>query len=155
MEFVHCIYHQFFFTANGSGSQPTTSQFFQPLALQTVALAPTPIHCMLSICPSGINSMMMFSQDIYQGKFHPTLVIYVNLEPTALNYSQYWATTLYLLPSKTTLGYALPKSLSTLQGHVLPSSMSFQSQFLLFWCPSAGMSTRQSQLVLLSIILHF
>jgi len=32
MEVLDLIYHQFFFTANSLGRQPTTSQFFQPLA---------------------------------------------------------------------------------------------------------------------------
>jgi len=39
MEFVHLIIHQFFFPANSLGSQPTTSQCFQPLALQILVLA--------------------------------------------------------------------------------------------------------------------
>jgi len=32
MEVFHLIYYQFFFTTNSLGRQPTTSQYFQPLA---------------------------------------------------------------------------------------------------------------------------
>jgi hypothetical protein len=32
MEVLDFIYHQFFFTANSLGRQPTTSQYFRPLA---------------------------------------------------------------------------------------------------------------------------
>jgi hypothetical protein len=45
MEVLNLIYHQLFFTANSLGRQPTTSQYFQPFAPQTVALAATAIHC--------------------------------------------------------------------------------------------------------------
>ena len=38
MEVLDLIYHQFFFTANSLGRQPTTSQYFQPLAPQTLVL---------------------------------------------------------------------------------------------------------------------
>jgi hypothetical protein len=47
-EVLDLIYHQFFFTANNLGRQPTTSQFFQPLMPQTLALVATAIHCALS-----------------------------------------------------------------------------------------------------------
>jgi hypothetical protein len=48
MEVLDLIYHQFFFTANSLGCQPTASQYFQPLAPQTLTLATTAIHCALS-----------------------------------------------------------------------------------------------------------
>jgi len=53
MKVVDLIYHQFFFTANCLGCQATTSQFFQQLAHQTLALAATAIHCTLSVYASG------------------------------------------------------------------------------------------------------
>jgi hypothetical protein len=48
MEVLDLIYHQFFFIANSFGRQPTTSQFFQPLTQQTLALVAAAIHCALS-----------------------------------------------------------------------------------------------------------
>jgi hypothetical protein len=48
MEVLDVIYHQFVFTANSLGCQPTISQYFQPLALQTLALAAAAIHYALS-----------------------------------------------------------------------------------------------------------
>jgi len=39
MEVLDLIYHQLFFTDNSLGHQPSTSQCFQPLAPQTLALA--------------------------------------------------------------------------------------------------------------------
>jgi len=53
MEVLDLIYHQFFFTANSLGCQPTTSLYFQPLAPQTLALAASTIHCALSEYASG------------------------------------------------------------------------------------------------------
>jgi len=47
MEVLDLIYHQLFFTANSLGRQPTTLQYFQPLASQTLALAAAAIHCAL------------------------------------------------------------------------------------------------------------
>jgi hypothetical protein len=48
MEVFDLIYHQFFFPANSLGRQPTTSQYFHPLAPQTLALVAAAIHCTLS-----------------------------------------------------------------------------------------------------------
>jgi len=48
MEVLDLIYHQFFFTTNSLGRQPTTSLYFQPLAPQTLELAAAAIHCALS-----------------------------------------------------------------------------------------------------------
>jgi hypothetical protein len=53
MEVLDLIYHQFFLSANRVGRQPTTSQYFQPLAPQTLALAATSIYCALSEYVSG------------------------------------------------------------------------------------------------------
>jgi len=47
-EVLDLIYHQFFFTANSLGRQPTTSQYFQPIAPQTLVLAAAAIRCALS-----------------------------------------------------------------------------------------------------------
>jgi len=44
MEVRDLIYHQFLFTANSLVRQPTTSQSFQPLAPQTLALVAAAIH---------------------------------------------------------------------------------------------------------------
>jgi len=73
MEVLDLIYLQFFFTANSLGRQPTTSQYFQPLAPQTLALAAAAIHCALSEYASGKKATVMFSQDEYRGTFGPSL----------------------------------------------------------------------------------
>jgi len=59
------IHHQFFFTANILGGQPTTSQFFQPLTLRTLALVAAAIHSALSEYASGMKVTVMFSHDEY------------------------------------------------------------------------------------------
>jgi len=63
IEVLDLIYHQFFFTANSLGRQPTTFQYFQPLAPQTLALVAAAIHCVLSEYASGKKATVMFSQD--------------------------------------------------------------------------------------------
>ena len=75
MEVLDLIYHQFFFTANSLGRQPTTLQFFQPLPLQTLAPVAAAIHCALSEYATGKKVTVMFSQDEYRGKFCPCTVI--------------------------------------------------------------------------------
>jgi len=75
MEVLDLIYHQFFLNTNSLGRQPTTSQFFQPLTPQTLALVATAIHCALSEYSTGEKVTVMFSQDEYQGKFYPSTVI--------------------------------------------------------------------------------
>jgi len=52
MEVLDSIYHQFFFTAKSFGRQPTTLQFFQPLAPQTLPLEAAAIRCWLSVYAS-------------------------------------------------------------------------------------------------------
>ena len=74
MEVLDLIYHQFFFIANSLGRQPTTSQFFQPLTPQTLALVAAAIHCTLSEYATGMKVTVMFSQDEYRGKFCPSMV---------------------------------------------------------------------------------
>jgi len=81
MEVLDLIYHQFFFTANSLGRQPTTTQYFQSLTLQTLALAASAIHCALSEYTSGKKATVMFSQDEYRGTCCPSPMI--NLTPKA------------------------------------------------------------------------
>jgi hypothetical protein len=63
MEVFDLLYHQFGFTANSLGQQPTTLQFFQPLTLQTLALVATAIHCALPEYGSRNKFTVMFSHD--------------------------------------------------------------------------------------------
>jgi hypothetical protein len=65
MEVRNLIYHQFFFTANSLRCQPTTSQYFQRLTPQTLALAATVIYCALSEYAGGKKATVMFSQNEY------------------------------------------------------------------------------------------
>ena len=91
MEVLDLIYHQFFFTANSLGRQPTTSQFFQPLAPQTLALVAAAIHCALSEYATGKKVTVMFSQDEYRGKFCPSTVMNcITAEATALINYTWW-----------------------------------------------------------------
>jgi len=53
MEVLDLFRHRFIFTTNSFGYQPTTSQYFRPLAPQTLALTATAIHCALSEYASG------------------------------------------------------------------------------------------------------
>ena len=82
MEVLDLIYHQFFFTANSLGRQPTTSQHFQLRAPQTLALAAAAIHCVLSEYTSGKKATDMFSEDEYRGTFGASPVINYTLEAT-------------------------------------------------------------------------
>ena len=84
MEVLHLIYHQFFFTANSLGCQPTTFQYFQPFAPYTLALVAAAIHCALSQYATGKTATVMFSQDEYQGKFCPSPMINFTAKATAL-----------------------------------------------------------------------
>ena len=59
MEVLDLIYHQFFFTANSLRRQPTASQYFQPLAPQTLVLAAAAVHGALSEYASGKKTMVM------------------------------------------------------------------------------------------------
>jgi hypothetical protein len=74
MEVRDSIYHQFFFTTNSLGQQPTTSQFFQSLTPQTLTLVATAMHCALSEYATGKKVTVMFSQDTYRGRFCPSMV---------------------------------------------------------------------------------
>jgi len=65
MEVLDPINHQFSFTANSLGRQPVTSQYFQPLAPQTLVLVAAAIHWALSEYASGKKATVMFSQDEY------------------------------------------------------------------------------------------
>jgi len=93
MEVLDLIYLQFYFTANSLGQQPTTSQFFQPLPLQTLVLVSAAIHSALSEYANGRKVTVMFPEDEYRGKFCPSTVIdFITAEATALliNYT-WWA----------------------------------------------------------------
>jgi len=65
MDVLDPIYNQLFFTTNSLGCQPTTSQYFQSLTPQTLALAAAGIHSALSEFASGKKATVMFSQDEY------------------------------------------------------------------------------------------
>ena len=89
MEVLGLFSHQFFFTANSLGRQPTTSQFSQPLTLQTLALVAAAIHCALSKYATGKEVTVMISQDEHRGRFCPSTVMdCITAEATALiNYT--------------------------------------------------------------------
>jgi hypothetical protein len=74
MDVLQLNYHEFVFTTNSLGRQPTTSQFFQPLIRQTIALVAAAIRCVLSEFATGKMITVRFSQDEYQGKFCPSTV---------------------------------------------------------------------------------
>jgi len=114
MEVLDLIYHQFFFTANSLGRQPTTSQYFQPLAPQTLALAAAAIHCALSEYVSGKKATVIFSQDEYQGTFGPSPVINFTLEATtqSITHQRPYHTPAPLWCNSTTIG--APQSSSEL-----------------------------------------
>jgi len=82
MEVLDLIYQQFFLSANSLGHQPTTSQYFQPLASQTLALAAAAIHCALSDYASAKTAKVLFFQDNYRGTLGPSPVINFTLEAT-------------------------------------------------------------------------
>ena len=90
MEVLDPIYHQFIFTANSLGSQPTTSQYFQHLAPQTLALAATAIHCALSEYASGMKAMVMFLQDEYRRTFGttPSINYFLQATPQSITYQR-------------------------------------------------------------------
>jgi hypothetical protein len=91
MEVLDLIYHQFFCTANTFGRQPTTTQFFQPLAPQTLALVAAAINSALSEYATGKKVTVMFSQDEYRGKFCPSTVMNcITAETTALINYAWW-----------------------------------------------------------------
>jgi len=84
MAVLDSIYHQVFFTANSLGRQPATSQCFQLLTPQTLALATAAIHCALSDYACGTKATVKFSQEEYRYTFCPSPEINVTPEATAL-----------------------------------------------------------------------
>jgi hypothetical protein len=99
MEVLHLIYQLFFFSANSLGRQPTTSQFFQPLSRQMIVLVAAAIHCALSEQATGEKVTGMFSQDEYQGKFYPPMVINcITAEAIALINCTWWGC--FILPAQ-------------------------------------------------------
>jgi len=170
MEVLDLIYHQFFFAANSLGRQRTTSQYFQPLAPQTLVLAATALHCALSEYASGKKAMVKFSQDEYQGTFGPSPVINFTLEATTQSIThQQPCHTPTPSPRRNSARRGASQSLSELLTLDWTSSISFQSQFLLSQCfsipfrtpyplfcaPQPGMGDFQFPLMLLQCIPHF
>jgi len=82
MDVLDIIYDQLFFTANSLGREPTTSQYFHPLAPQTLVLAAAAIHCAQSEYASEKKATVMFSQDECRGTFGPSTVFNFTLEAT-------------------------------------------------------------------------
>jgi hypothetical protein len=74
IEMLDLINHQFSFTANSLGRQPTTLKFFQPLTPQTLALVAAASHCALSEYATEKMVTVMLSQDEYRGIFFPSTV---------------------------------------------------------------------------------
>jgi len=84
-EVLHLIYHEYFFIARSLGRQLNTSQFFQPVAPQTLGLVAAANHCVLSEYTTGMKDTLMSSQDEYRCKFCPSTVIdCITAEATAL-----------------------------------------------------------------------
>jgi len=88
MEVLDLICHQSFFTTSSLGRQPMTSQYFQPLAPQTLTLVAAAFRCALSEYASRKTVTLMISQDEYQGTFCPSPMINFTPEATAfINHS--------------------------------------------------------------------
>ena len=131
MEVLDLIYHQFFFTTKRLGRQPLTSQYFQPLVPQTLALAATAIHCALSEYASGRMATVEFAQDEYRGRFGSFLMINFTPEATIQSITHRRPLhTLHPLRGHSTAIEA-PQSSSELLCRDSTSSISFCSQFLL------------------------
>jgi hypothetical protein len=78
------IYHHFFFTAICLGHKPTTSQHFQLLTPQIIALAEAAISCTLSEYPSRKTTIIMSFQDEYHDIFCSSPGINITPEATPL-----------------------------------------------------------------------
>jgi len=143
MEVLDLIYHELFFTADCLGCQPTTLQYFQPLALQTLALVAAAIHCVLSEYASGKKATVMFSQDEYRGTFCTSHMINFTPEATALlNHTlvgRFKPPPTSMWRNSARIG--TPQSPSALLSLDSLSSISISSQFLLFRRSSAGIGT--------------
>jgi len=143
MSVLDLIYHRFFVRANSLGCQPTTSQYFQPLAPQTLALVAAAIHCALSEYAGGKEATVMFSQDEYRGTFCPSPMINFTPEATALiNHTlvgRFKPPPTSMWRNSTRIG--APQSPSALLSLDSLSSLSLRSQFLLFRRSSAGIGT--------------
>jgi len=84
LEVLELICHRFFYTTNCLGWQPTAFQLFQTLTLQTVPLAPTAIHCVLSEYATWKKNIFLFVQNEYKGGFCAFTVIALTLNTAAL-----------------------------------------------------------------------
>ena len=82
MDIHDLICYQLFFSANGLGHQPTTLQFFQLVAPQTLPLAATTRNCVLSEYSIWKMASDKCSQDEYWGKCYSTPVLNFTLEGT-------------------------------------------------------------------------
>jgi len=110
MGVLDLIYHHFFFTAICLGYEPTTSQHFQLLTPQIIALAETTIPCTLSEYPSRKTTIIMFSQDEYQGIFCSSPGINITPEATAL--INYRLVSRFIPPSHSVLDLCLDRHVS-------------------------------------------
>jgi len=134
MELLDHIYHQFFFTANSLWRQPTTSQYFLPLAPLTLALAVAAIHCALSEYTSGKKATVMLYRDGYLGTFGPSPVIDFTLGATtqSITHQQPLHTPTPPPPEqRNSTRIGAPQSSSELLRLDWTSCISFHSQFLL------------------------
>jgi len=126
------INHQFLFTTNSLGRQPTTSQYFQPLAPQTLALAASAIHCVLSEYACGKKATVKFSQNEYRGTFGLSPVIIFTLGATTelITHQRPHHTPAPPVQGNSTR-ISCPQSSSELLSLDWTSSISFRNQFLL------------------------
>jgi len=152
MEVLDLIYDQFFFTAITVGCKPTTSQYFQPRALKTLALAAAAIHCVLSEYARGMNATVMISQNQYQGTLCPFPVI--NFTPDATAFIIIHTSVGCLIPplQHDSARIGAPESLSVLYSLDWHSVISFRIQFLLFQRPSPGIGAPSSPLSRLAFL---
>jgi len=172
MEVLDLINHQFFFTTNSLGCQPTTSQYVQPLALQTLALAAAAIHCALSEYASGRKATVLFSQDEFWGTFGPSHVTNFTLEAIAQSITHQraasypppvallnpgWHSSILVGAPQPRLNhfYFIPQSIPPLSALLNPvyldwcSSISFHTLSPRFRGPQPGMGAPQFPLALL------
>jgi len=153
MDTLDVIDHQLFFTASSFWRQPTISQNWEPLASQTLPLAATVIHSMLSELSSIMNATVKYSQEEYRHTFCASPVILFTLDATTfINHTlvAHFITPLWYKAAMIgTLQF--PSAVLRLDWD---SSISFSTHFPLFWRSSAGIGTQStlSGLVLLYFI---
>src|SRR5882757_7365491 len=84
MEVLDLICHQVFFFSSRLEHQCTTSQYFEPLASQTLPLVSAAIQCALPEYSTGQEATAAFSHDEYRGTFCAFCMIYFTPQVTAL-----------------------------------------------------------------------